>query len=73
MGHIQRGGKPSALDRVIASRMGSAAVDELLKGNCDLMVGIRGDELCTVDLSACLKQKKHVNRSLIDLAQILSN
>jgi 6-phosphofructokinase 1 len=73
LGHIQRGGKPSALDRVIASRMGSAAVDELLRGQCDIMVGIRGDDLCFVELSECLKKKKHVNRALIDLAQILSN
>jgi 6-phosphofructokinase 1 len=73
LGHIQRGGKPSAMDRMIASRMGSAAVDQLLRGHCDEMVGIKGDEIVYVDLSQCLKQKKHVNKSLIELAQILSH
>jgi len=73
LGHIQRGGKPSAADRVIASRMGSSAVDQLLKGNCDIMVGTKGEDLVFVELSQCLKQKKHVNKGLIELAQILSN
>lgn len=73
LGHIQRGGKPTAIDRLFASRMGSAAVDHLLSGQCDVMVAAQGENLVTVELSLCLKQKKHVNKSLIDLAQILSN
>lgn len=73
LGHIQRGGKPSAIDRLYASRMGSAAVDHLRSGLCDIMTAVQGENLTTVELSMCLKQKKHVNRSLIDLAQILSN
>ncbi|MCB0351190.1 MAG: 6-phosphofructokinase [Bdellovibrionales bacterium] len=73
LGHIQRGGRPSAFDRLIASRMGSNAVDQLLSGNCDIMVGTKGDNLVHVELSECLKQKKHVNKDLIQLAQILSN
>lgn len=73
LGHIQRGGKPSARDRVLASRMGSAAIMQLLAGNCDIMTGTLGENIIFVDLSQCLKQKKHVNKELIDLAQILSN
>ena len=73
LGHIQRGGKPSALDRLLASRMGSSAVDNLLSGQCDVMVGCRGEELTLTELSVSLKNKKHVNRALIELAQILSN
>ncbi len=73
LGHIQRGGKPTAIDRLFASRMGSAAVDHLRAGLCDIMVAVQGENLTTVELSVCLKQKKHVNRALIDLAQILSN
>lgn len=73
LGHIQRGGKPTALDRMIASRMGSAAVEQLLNGQCDIMVGVQGEKLVYSNLADCLKQKKHVNRALIDLAQILSN
>jgi 6-phosphofructokinase 1 len=73
LGHIQRGGKPTAIDRMIASRMGSAAVDQLIAGRCDIMVGVRGEEMTVIELSQCLRQKKHVNRALIELAQILSN
>jgi 6-phosphofructokinase 1 len=73
LGHIQRGGKPSAADRLIASRMGFAAVEKLRAGQCDIMVGTKGEDLVFVELSQCLKQKKHVNRGLIELAQVLSN
>jgi len=73
LGHIQRGGSPSAYDRLVASRLGSAAVDQLLRGVCGVMVGTRGEELTVVELTHCLKQKKHVNRALIELAQVLSN
>jgi 6-phosphofructokinase 1 len=73
LGHIQRGGTPSAADRVLASRMGSGAVERLLQGQCDIMVGTSGEDLVNVELSQCLKQKKNVNRKLIELAQILSN
>jgi 6-phosphofructokinase 1 len=73
LGHIQRGGTPSAFDRLIASRMGSAAVDRLIAGKCGEMVGTKGEGLVYVELAQCLKQKKHVDRALIELAQILSN
>lgn len=73
LGHIQRGGKPTAIDRLFASRMGSMAVDQLRSGHCDIMIAVQGEDLTTVELSTCLKHKKHVNKSLIDLAQILSN
>ncbi len=73
LGHIQRGGAPTATDRLLASRMGSAAVEQILKGQCNIMVGIKGEDLTYVDLSECLKKKKHVNQGLIDLAKILSN
>jgi 6-phosphofructokinase 1 len=72
LGHIQRGGTPSASDRLLASRIGSGAVEKLIQGQCDIMVGTSGENLVAVELSQCLKQKKHVNRKLIELAQILS-
>jgi 6-phosphofructokinase 1 len=73
LGHIQRGGVPTAMDRIIASRMGMGAVDLLQQGHCDVMVGIKGIDLQRVDLADILKNKKHVNQQLIDLAQVLSN
>lgn len=73
LGHIQRGGKPSAQDRLNATRMGATAVDQLVAGQCDIMVGTQGENMVLVDLEKALKNKKHVNRAWIDLAQILSN
>lgn len=73
LGHIQRGGTPTASDRVLASRMGSAAVDLLLDGICDVMVGSQGEDLVRLELSEILGKKKVVNQSLIKLASVLSN
>ncbi len=73
LGHIQRGGAPTAMDRLLASRMGAKSVDEILHGQCDIMIGVRGQEMVTCELSDCLHKKKHVDHSLIELAKILSN
>lgn len=73
LGHIQRGGVPSARDRLMASRMSSAAVDLLLQGHCDVMVGSDGTQLVELELSQILGKKKTVNQQLIELAQTLSN
>lgn len=73
LGHIQRGGTPSARDRLMASRMGSAAVDLLIDGFCDVMVGSHGTQLIKLELSEILGKKKMVNQQLIELAQTLSN
>lgn len=73
LGHIQRGGSPTATDRILASRMGTTAVQLLLGGNCDVMVGSQGENLIRIDIAEALKKKKQVNQSLIELAQILSN
>lgn len=55
LGHIQRGGKPSAFDRILATRMGVLAVDLLLSGKNHLMVGSQGDDLLTMDLMEAVK------------------
>lgn len=73
LGHIQRGGTPTAVDRILASRMASTAVNALLAGTCDVMIGSQGENLHIVELSDALKKKKQVNQQLIELAQILSN
>ncbi len=73
LGHIQRGGTPTATDRLLASRMGSGAVDLLRQGFCDVMIGTQGENLLRLELSEVLGRKKQVNHQLIDLAQILSN
>ena len=67
LGHIQRGGSPSAKDRVIASRMGVAAVDALLDNQKCIMIGLANDKIVHVPLNKIVKMHKGINRELIDL------
>ncbi|MCR6546082.1 6-phosphofructokinase [Dehalobacterium formicoaceticum] len=72
LGHIQRGGSPSAGDRILASKMGSAAVQLLLKGFRKRMVGIVGDEIKDFDLEWALSQSKEINMEDYILSGILA-
>ncbi|MDD4032700.1 MAG: 6-phosphofructokinase [Bacteroidales bacterium] len=69
LGHIQRGGAPSARDRILASRMGVAAVDALLDNQSAAMIGIVNDEIMYVPLNKSVKLHKKISRDLIDLAE----
>lgn len=72
LGHLQRGGSPSASDRVNASRLGHAAVEAMLDDQKSVMVGITNDEITLVPFRKAVKLHKDVNHSLVDLARILS-
>lgn len=72
LGHIQRGGSPTAYDRIIASRMGVAAIDALMDGLRNIMIGIVNNEIVHVPLSKAIKDDKPVNENLIGVLQILS-
>lgn len=72
LGHQQRGGSPTAQDRILASRMGAAAVDALLKGYCDVMIGTEGERLIQVPLDLVYKNEKKNQIDLISLASILA-
>lgn len=72
LGHIQRGGSPSANDRILASRMGAAAVDALLDGQRNVMTGIQDDEIVYVPFSKAIKNDKPINRDLLETLRILS-
>ncbi len=72
LGHLQRGGSPSAIDRVNASRLGSAAVEALLDDQKSVMVGLQNDEIVLIPFSKAIKLHKDVNRDLLTLAGILS-
>lgn len=72
LGHIQRGGAPDCYDRVLASRMGVAAVDSLVGKNKDVMVGIVRGNITLVPLSEITKQKQEIDRELIRVADIIS-
>ncbi len=72
LGHIQRGGSPTAFDRVLASRLGAEAVDLLLKNEAGKMVGIKNNQIISLDINEALSQKHHVDLSLHQLASILA-
>jgi 6-phosphofructokinase 1 len=72
LGHIQRGGRPSARDCIIASRMGARAVTALVQGGSDVMVGLQGEELVLVSLAEAISRKKEIDLSLLDLVANLA-
>ncbi|MGE6628909.1 6-phosphofructokinase [Bacillus sp. NPDC077027] len=72
LGHIQRGGSPSAFDRVLASRLGAYAVELLLEGNGGRCVGIQNNELIHHDILDILDQKHTVDQNMYRLSQELS-
>jgi 6-phosphofructokinase 1 len=72
LGHIQRGGSPTAYDRIIASRMGVAAIDALMDGLRNIMIGIVNNEIVHVPLAKAIKDDKPVNEQLLQVLQILS-
>jgi 6-phosphofructokinase 1 len=73
LGHLQRGGSPSTYDRLLGSKLGSAAVCELLKGNSSCMVGMINGEVVTTPIDVVTKKKKEFDAKLIRLAEILGN
>jgi 6-phosphofructokinase 1 len=72
LGHLQRGGSPSALDRVNASRLGNAAVEALMDGQQSVMVGLQNDEIVLVPFRKAVKLHKKLNQSLIDIIDVLN-
>lgn len=72
LGHLQRGGSPSAIDRVNASRLGHAAVEALIDDQKSVMVGLSNGEITLVPFRRAVKLHKDVNHSLVELARVLS-
>src|SRR5690606_23444670 len=72
LGHLQRGGTPTAMDRVLASRMAPKAVDVWRDGVSNKMVGIMARELVAVDLEAALNRKRELDSGIWELAAILA-
>ncbi|GER59423.1 ATP-dependent 6-phosphofructokinase [Patiriisocius marinus] len=72
LGHIQRGGAPSCYDRVLASRLGVGAVDALLNGERDVMIGIVHNKVVSVDFVESLKGANNIDEDLIRVADITS-
>ncbi len=72
IGHMQRGGSPSGFDRLLATRLGNAAVEALLQGYKDAMVGISANQLKHTPLSIAIKNQKEINLDLLRLAEMLA-
>jgi 6-phosphofructokinase 1 len=72
LGHIQRGGSPSAYDRILSSRMGVAAIDALLDEQRSIMIGIVNDEIVHVPFTKAIKDDKPLNENLLGVIQMLS-
>lgn len=73
LGHLQRGGSPSSFDRILGSRLGFAAVNELLKGNTMQMVGLRGNDVKTTSLEEALTRHTFkLENDLLEMTKVLS-
>lgn len=72
LGHLQRGGKPTAHDRIIASRMGVASIQALMEGQRNVMIGIENDEIVYVPFTKAIKNDKPIDRELVNVLHELS-
>ena len=72
LGHLQRGGSPSCFDRVLASRMGVRAVEDLINGNSNYMVGLINDKIAVTPLEQAVKGKSEINQELIRVSDIMT-
>ncbi len=72
LGHMQRGGSPSAYDRVLASRLGVGAVNALLDGEQNVMVGVFNNQVGLTRFNQAIKYHKEINKGLLNLAEVLS-
>ena len=73
LGHIQRGGSPSSMDRLIASRMGYSAVECLIEGKTNLMVGIMNNKMHFTPLDKAVKAKQKISEEWLKIVKILAS
>jgi 6-phosphofructokinase 1 len=72
LGHVQRGGSPSAFDRILASRLGEASIEALLDGQRNIMLGIDNNKVVAVPFSKAIKNDKPVDPELMKVLKVLS-
>ncbi|MEC3966124.1 6-phosphofructokinase [Flagellimonas halotolerans] len=72
LGHMQRGGNPTCFDRVLASRMGVKAVESILEGKSNLMVGIKDTKLVLTPLAEAIKAHTEIDEELIRVSDIMT-
>lgn len=72
IGHLQRGGSPSAMDRVLASRMGHSAVQALMRGESGVAIGLINDKITFTPFHDAIHKRKTLNKELVKMAEILA-
>lgn len=72
IGHLQRGGSPTCMDRVLASRLGHAAVEALMQGEKDIMVGIQHEKVNYVTFEDAISKSKNIDNVMVSMARILA-
>lgn len=72
LGHMQRGGAPSCYDRVLASRMGVKAVESLLAGKTNFMVGVQNNQIILTPISKAIKGHTKIDKELIRVSEIMT-
>ena len=72
LGHLQRGGTPTACDRILASRLGHASIEALKEGQRNVMVGVHNDQIVYVPIDRAIKKDKPIDKELIDVLGVLS-
>ena len=73
LGHIQRGGSPTCQDRLVASRMGYHAVESLLEGRHNVMVGIMNNKMNYISLDSAIRKKQKIDQDLLKMVKILAS
>ena len=66
LGHLQRGGSPTAQDRILASRMGATAIEALVEGQRNVMIGDDDEQMVYVPFSKAIKYEKSIDRHLLE-------
>jgi 6-phosphofructokinase 1 len=72
VGHIQSGGDPTSTDRILASRLGSAAVEALADGEPGIMVGVRGEVTVRIPLEEVVGEKRPLDPDMYELSKVLA-
>ena len=72
LGHLQRGGSPTAHDRILASRLGAAAIEAIMEGQRNVMIGIDHDEVVYVPFIKAIKKDKPIKKELVNVLRELS-
>ena len=73
LGYLQRGGSPTANDRILASRLGVAAIDALLEGQRNIMIGLRNNEIVYIPFTKAIKDDKPIDKETVRAQEILAS